>query len=481
MGAVRYLLIGVAAFLLFLLVRRALTDVDLLDFDPLYYHLPFAARIWGITSPSEFRFLPGIEPDYQGFPLLAEFLQGLFWRVSGHMQATNLVALCALLVYCAFAKVYLRVHPALMFLALLAVPLIQIHAASSDVDLPANLACAAMLVMVYLLFAGAIAPNWRNVAVFALAAAVAANTKFLQAPVVGLAGLAVAGWLLALYRARRGEQRREAGWALLTLVVAAPLVGATYLKNLVLFGDPFYPLSAGAGVQLSTGPAFLAPNYLAHVPQSVRWLFSIFEIRAFDARRPVLWMGEQGNLPRGVPADRMGGYFFVYVIVLLALFGFLIVRSRSRAAWLAGGLFLAVSLVTSALPQSHELRYYLYWIILLISLTWYLLIRARARGRLQRFAPEYLGVLCGGILLAVVVLTNAVYLQPFTRVTFDGIVHAIGPEIREAVAKNPNLCVVDSANLLFLYVDTFHPPLHYSVQGATDADQCGSRLVLPVR
>lgn len=479
--ALRYLLTSLAALLLLLLVHRAFIDVDLLDFDPLYYHLPFAARIWGITPPSEFRFLAGIEADYQGFPLLAEFLQGLFWRFFGQMQAANLVGLCGLLGYCYFAKVYLRVRPSLMFLALLAVPLIQIHAASSDVDLLANLACAAMLVMAYLLFAGAITPNWRNVAVFALAAAVAANTKFLQAPMVALAGLAVGLWLVFQFRARQGTRRRETGLALCTLAIAAPLIWATYLKNLVLFGQPFYPLTAGAGVKLATGPAFLAPSYLTHVPQSVRWLFSVFEIRAFDARRPALWMGEQGNLPRGAPADRMGGYFFVYVIVLLLLFGFLIARSRSREARLAGAFFLVVSLVTSALPQSHELRYYMYWIILLISLTWYLLIRAREGGRLRRFAPEYFGVLCCAVLCAVVVLTNAIYFRPSTQAIFDSYTSAIEPSIAAAIAKDPHICVVGNAKDIFLYVNTFHTPLHYSVQGALTPQECGSRLVVPTR
>src|SRR5206468_4227574 len=114
--------------LLILLGRKALVDVDLHNYDSLAYHLPFAARFWNIAPREKFLFLDRIESMYQGFPLLGEILQGLLWRFFHHIQAANLVALCALVLYCCFAQVFLRIPWYLMFLALLAVPLVQIHA-----------------------------------------------------------------------------------------------------------------------------------------------------------------------------------------------------------------------------------------------------------------------------------------------------------------------------------------------------------------
>ena len=73
----------------------------------------------------------------------------------------------------------------------------------------------------------------------------------------------------------------------------------------------------------------------------------------------------------------MGGYFFVYVIFSLLLFATLVRRNRARQGRVAGGFFVLLSVLTSVMPQSHELRYYMYWIIVLITLNFYLLVHAR--------------------------------------------------------------------------------------------------------
>ena len=49
---------------------KAIMDIDT-NYDVGWYHLPFAARIWGIVPENAFIAEPLIEYRYDGFPLLA--------------------------------------------------------------------------------------------------------------------------------------------------------------------------------------------------------------------------------------------------------------------------------------------------------------------------------------------------------------------------------------------------------------------------
>lgn len=474
---------GVALVLLMLLGRKAIVDVDLHNYDSLFYHLPFAARFWGIAPREKFLFLDGFETIYRGFPLLGEILQGLLWAFFDHIQAANLVALCALLLYCCFAQVFLRIPWYLMFLALLAVPLVQIHATGSLVDLPTNLATAVVLLLAYRAYAGREVPSWRDVAVFGLAAAVSANMKFLHLVLVSLALLAMLGRLAYLYRASEPPARRAIVHRVLVLTMAMPLIFTTTIKNTVLHGNPLFPLKVSAfGITLphSVAPNPLFPHYLQTTPQAIRWGLSVLEVRAFDARRPYLWTGDQGYVPSRVPADRMGGYFFVYVIGNLVLLGLLVARLRSWEARLGGAFFALLSILTSVHIQSHELRYYMYWMITLITFNLYFLVRAQDE-RAFPVTPQQFGIACCLVLAAVIWLTRGAYVRPLTQPIAVGYTRAIEPAIRAAVEKSPMICVVGQTNLFFLYTDSFHVPLKYSVKAARVASRCGSRVVVPVR
>jgi len=476
---------GVAIVLLILLGRKALVDVDLHNYDSLGYHLPFAARFWGITPAGKFLFQDRLEPIYQGFPLLGEILQGLLWMFFDHIQAANLVGLCALVLYCCFAQVFLRIPWYVMLIALLAVPLVQIHATGSLVDLPTNLATAVVLLLAYRAFAGREVPSWRDVAVFGLAAAISTNMKFLHLALVSVALLAMLGRLAYWYRAAEAPARRAIVHRVLVLTMAIPLIFATTIKNTVLYGNPVFPLKLSAfGITLPHTMASTsdtaAPVYLWTTPQAIRWGLSIFEVRAFDARRPNVWTGDQGYVPRGVPADRMGGYFFVYVIGSLVLLGLVIARLRSREARMGGVFFALLSIVTSVHGQSHELRYYMYWMITLITLNLYFLVRAQD-DRAFPFTPQQFGAVCCLVLATVIWLTRGAYVRPLTQPVAVGYTLAIEPAIRDAVEKSPMICVIGRTNLVFLYAETFHVPLQYSVKAARDESQCGSRVIVPAR
>lgn len=479
-----HLLLRLLALVCFLLLfSKAWWDIDLIDWDPLFYHLPFAARLWRITPAGAFGFVDYLEAVYRGFPLLTKGLQGFLWRVTGRMQAANLVALGSLVLYCAFARAYLRLPGAVLFLALIATPLIQIHATTSFVDLPANLACAAALILAYRRCLTRAVPAWWETGLLILALGATANMKMQLLPVVLLALGTVLARLAYLYRA--GDQAARAGIArtVAALAVAVPLIFATYLKNTVLYHNPLYPIPVELfGIALPFGwDAYpKAPTYLQDAPQAVRWLCSILEFRAFDPARPYLWTGDQGAVPDGSPGDRMGGYCFPFVLLNLALLVLLAVRTRSRAARIGALGFLLLSVLTAFLPQSHLLRYYLYWMITLLTLNITLLSQARPRRRV----PVTLGgfaALCCVCLLAVAWLTQGVYLRPTDQRARLDYIAAIEPDIRAAVAQSPDLCVTGGSQLAYLYAETFHAPLHYSVKSAFEADECGTRLVLPAR
>ena len=75
---------------------KVILDVDR-NYDPGWYHLPFAGRLGGILPREMFiGDEKWFEPRFDGFPLLAHFLQGLFWRITGRIQSTNLVSFLAI-------------------------------------------------------------------------------------------------------------------------------------------------------------------------------------------------------------------------------------------------------------------------------------------------------------------------------------------------------------------------------------------------
>ena len=144
-----------------------------------------------------------------------------------------------------------------------------------------------------------------------------------------------------------------------------------------------------------------------------------------------------------------------------------------------GGVFFALlSIVTAVHVESHDLRYYMYWMIILITLNLYFLVRAQG-DRAFLFTPQQFGVVCCLVLAAVIWLTRGAYVRPLTQPVAVGYMGAIEPAIRAAIEKSPTICVAGRTNLFFLYTDTFHAPLRYSVKAARFESQCGSRVVVP--
>jgi hypothetical protein len=442
--------------------------------DVWYYHVPFAARLAGVVGPDAYAFHAANQSRLEGFPLLAELLQGIFIRLTGRFESANLVAMGSLALYAVFLRREIRVPLHLSFLGLMAVPLVQIHATSAYVDLPANACLAALVVSVVRLWARAEPPPpWLFVRILALAAVVA-NMRFQLHPLVLLALGAAAPRVLPPMV--RGRDWRKLGVALLFV----PLVGATFLKNAVLHHNPYYPMRLALGSLVLPGPDSAyssSPVYLEHAPRMVRFACSVLEIGIrplSDGRR---WTMDQWA-PWDSPALRMGGFFGAYAVFHLGILALRASRDRSRQVRVTALAFAGFTLVVANLPQSHELRYYLGWMIVLVSLN---LGLACGRDEPASWQPPALGSACAAFLAVVLAVTRCGYVYPsgstFAELTRD----KVDARVIEQIGEGERVCLRREP-WTFLYAAPFHPPRRYAVKESETGDTgnaCGEHRWIP--
>jgi hypothetical protein len=430
-----------------------------------YYHLPFAGRLAGLLPETEYVFSSANSARYRGFPLLAELLQGLCWRVTGRPESTNLVAFASVPLVAWFAQRRLGAPWHLTVLSLFAIPLVHTHATSSYVDLPGN-AAASVLVLLTLEACGSVrAVDVRSTLLAAAAAVVAANVKTMSHPVV-IVSLATLG--VRIVQTCRPRER----WVLLGLLLAAlPVVFAVPLKNVALYGNPYFPLKLGWMGHPLPGTEDLyssSPVWLADWPRPVRFVCSLLEMgaRPFgDTRR---WTIDQ-YMPPDQRGYRMGGFFNVYVIAHLGMLAWRVARDRSRPVRAAAIGFVALTAMTAALPQSHELRYHMSWMIVLVLLNVWLASRPDAANRAP--GPRAVGVLAVCALGVVLVVTRGIYVYP-SGSTFDELVRAkVDERSIASIGRWERVCV-EREPFDVLWAPVFHPERRYVLKEAEDASDC---------
>jgi len=422
------------------------------------YHLPFAAKITGIVDGATYAFSAENQHRFEGFPLLAEALQGMFWRVTGRPESANFVALFSLFALVIVLRRTFDVPMHLSLIALLAIPLVQIHATAAYVDLPANALATMLLLVTYRTLVQRSPPSVRSLVVAAALAAATANMKFQLVPLV------VAAASVLVFRSLSADRNRRA--RLLVIALALPLVFATPLKNVVLHGNPVWPIEIRIpGIPFAEGAYAASPRWLEHAPRPFRFACSVLEI----GTRPITrrWSIDQFTPPDD-PGYRMGGFFGAYVVLNLGALVLAAARMRARESRAAAGLFAGVTVFISFVPQSHELRYYLVWMLLLVSLNLVLWSRAR---------PLTTGMLAACALAVVVWSTSALYIypngDPFARFLAAHVdearVRSFAPGARICIAREP---------WTFLWAPQFHGRRDYVVQEEADASDCkGAELL----
>ncbi len=477
------LLQAAAISVLSLWVVRAVFRVDQ-SWDTWMYHLPFAARLWGVVPEAAFGMPAYLEDRYDGVPLLGEWLQGFLLWATGRPETASLPALASLALFVGFLRAYFQIPWHLGLIALAAIPLVHIHATAGYVDLPSNLAFAVLVLMTYLLYVRPGFATRDNVLLMGLAAALAGNVKFQLVPLLPIP-LALAGArLLWVARADRRGALVHAGGAgrLVAAGLALALIFAVPLKNLVVHGNPVYPIQMQVlGVTLE-GPEVLpaekemasirfVPVYLEEAPSAQRWLLSLFEVGVRPFSDPRRWTVDQ-FMPHGSTGTMMGGYSAPYVAFSLLLLTYLVLRLRTREAWAAAIVMLLASPVVAVVPQSHELRYTMFWMVVLVSLNLYLTGRLETSAAGTWVNRRSVGLAALAALGLAVAVSRGAYLDPRPYPVERLVDVKVDKTILAKIGDGDRVCFSHEP-WTFLYSSHFHPPLHYALRERSRAEDCG--------
>jgi hypothetical protein len=491
------ILSAIALVIASLIFLKAIIDMDT-NYDIGWYQLPFAARIWGIVPEKAFLAENLIEYRFDGFPLLANFLQGFLWKITGRMQAANLVSYFSLLIYFFFLRSYFRVPLYLSVIAIFTIPAVLTHASTSFVDLPGNVGVSVLMLMVYNLFRQSRLPNKRELLATFLGGAAAANIKPQLQPLVFLLYLIVGIRLIWLYFKYTDSTKRRLSLTVFLAIIASGLIFATPIKNVALYGNPFYPIKIEvAGIILKHK---LTPDTYSEGNRPQKWLQSIFEINT------PRWTADQWNQGNPKHLDRAGGFFGAYVIFnLLLLLGLTIKEqlqnrlsspeNKSRNATTALITVLLMSLVPANFPQSHELRYFMFWMITLVSFN-LCIITSLQKQAVRWIQPKYLGVICLVFLTIVYTKVGDFYFKP-ALIKVESFVNNntnVKTELLEQMTPNERTCMISRHGIpnpnavpvaqvqnAFYYSSYFHPEIkyNYSIKAAVDPKDCGDLKIIP--
>ncbi|MEL6501903.1 MAG: hypothetical protein AAFQ23_10950 [Cyanobacteria bacterium J06623_1] len=498
-SAIEIILSAIALTAVLLLFAKAFIDVDN-NYDVGWYHLPFAARIWGIVPESAFLTEAKIEHRYDGFPLLANFFQGLLWKLTGRVQGANLVGYLSLVSYFFLLRSFFQVPLYLSAIAILAIPAVLTHATSAFVDLPGNVGVSVLMLMLYRFFSQSQLPSKRELLFAVLGAAMAVNTKPQLQPLVFVLYVVAGIRLLWLYFEYTTPGKRRLWLTVPLSFVASILIFATPTKNLVVYGNPLYPIKIEvAGIVLNHQ---LNPETYSEGDRPQKWLRSILEINTPG------WSADQWNAGHDEYLDRAGGFFGAYVVFNCLLLLVLAIReqlvnrqlsqlsdqsrAKSRSATTALIIMLLVSLIPANFPQSHELRYFMFWMITLVSLNLVLISKfaAQFRGRLQ---VKHAGLVYLLFWTFVWTTISKFYLLPDGRSLDRYLTNNIKQELVEQTVPNQRTCIIArhainpnavpfaSIANVFFYSAYFHPEVghDYSLQAAIEPAECGDLTMIP--
>jgi hypothetical protein len=476
---------------------KAVLDIDN-NYDPGWYHLPFAGRIWGILPKSMFLGdEKWFEPRFAGFPLLAHFLQGFFWRITGRMQSTNLVSFFSVIGYLYFLKKFWQVPLYLSAIALFSIPLVLTQASTSFVDLLGNIGTSILVMMTYSFYKNSQLPTRNDLLMAVLGAAIAVNTKTQLQPLIVLILIVTALRLIWLvWQKNLGVKHLVK--ILPVTILASLIIFASPIKNTVVYGNPFYPIKVQVGGIVLNHK--LSPEAYDEGNRQLNWLTSVLDIET-----PHTWTPDQWS--DVIQRNRRGGFFGAYVVFnFLLLLGFFLREliqnkslppgDRSQAAKFALLTAIAMSLPPLNFPQSHELRYFMYWMITLVSLNLYLVTLPKNYQLLGKWLqPKYMGLIYTIFLIIVLVKTNGFYVKPSMISEAEYVNFGVRQKFLSKIQPGDQVCLISShigediktapivaLKYAFVYSSYFHPELgyDYSIQAALNPEACGDRKLIPL-
>lgn len=334
------------------LVVRAVTHLDLEGYDFLYYHLPFALKMFGSTT---YQLFPWLDDLYQAYPPMAHAVQGFLVWTTGHFPLANSIG--------AFAVILLvtTIHlgegrkgtAGFFLLAFLSVPLLVRHTWIGLIDL--WLGC--FLALSFYCFykwetQKRLAWLWR----LGLFLAVACYSKYQAWPI---AAVILTGLLVGTLSAR--DHRATA------VVVAIGLCCAGWpILNWIRFSNPCYPYpipfvsSLPATVDFDRIATRFMPAWMMSYPKPVRFVISFLELSRLNFSAPQMIWANAGWQPgeRSNFHYQLGGMsIFSMVVLLPAAF---IAYKKQLVPKATALVFVASVAVISTLSQCHEMRYWLF-------------------------------------------------------------------------------------------------------------------------
>lgn len=459
-----------ALALLVLLARRALYVFDL-SWDSTSYHLPFAARIVGLCTKSCFEMNNGLEIYYESFPLATETIQGILWRVFGFPEAANFVSFISLLLLIIYLIRVWNVEFQWATFGLLAIPFVQIFATMSYIDLPTNVAASIGLLTLAGILLERPMPGLGVQMAFALSVIFLGNSKTQMIPIAGAIAL-MFPILVNRYVVpeARGIWRIDSRhWqGLLPSLALLLLVSAYGIRNFYVFANPFFPVNVTlGGVTIFPGvvppaSADYFPTYLKDTPGFVKWILSVLEYGAFDAR-PVPYTPGQGSVPQTATSFRMGGLFACYVLFNIGMLFFSFKRLETSKRRRITSFVSIMTIFVALLPASSEIRYYMFWMIVIVSLNLYFISAEREKNDLDNTLIYFSKLAIFSSLSFVILITSGMYLR-----ARGGDIGSILSSMRvndnvQKIIKNGDKVCYDNVRFAFLYAPVFHQGMKYKV------------------
>jgi hypothetical protein len=323
--------------------------------DTFWYHIPFAALRGGLRIPYEMS--DKLRDWYAGFPPLPDFVQGVLWRVTGSINATGVINYLAFALFLYFCHRKLGARFWIVAIVSLTAPLVLIHAATSYVDLFSNAFLAigtSTLVAMYLFDRF----NDRSLLLWGLAGlAAAAWSKVMVVPVVALFLIS----FLVIYGSRRADPAYRQLFVL--TVIATFVAAAPYIKNLIVYHNPFWPLRVPLVGEYFPYTEDVRDRVLTETPPPLLRAsqFELFFRSLLEFDNPThyanrtRWTIDQGSTWE---SHRMGGFWHVAVVTATAAIAALSILWNRRKGLMLLGAMAGLLCFVAVLPQSHELRYH---------------------------------------------------------------------------------------------------------------------------
>jgi len=358
----------------------------LIPWDSWAYHFPFSAQLLNINHYSQsFGLEQSLQVRYEGFPLIAEFLQGLFWLTTNSISSTallNSLSLC-LFIWCAHR--FGKAHLTILVFGMLSIPMIAIHATSTYIDLFFGIGVAFQYLFSVMIYKK-IQSNDGVMSLkiwgwcYVISAFILGNTK-MWGPVLSIA-LSVFLFIAIVLNNKMRINKNIFRNIIFVLAIACILSCSTLIKNSLVHHNPIYPIQFKVPIlnlQLN-GPEIEyknTPGYAEKYGILSRPIYFLLSITEYDwAIRGVTpyYSVDMGSFekPKSYSAARTGGWWGANIIISIFLIAALSALAkvnnlnRNKISFFPLVLFIFITGITSYMPQSHELRYFLYWPILLM-------------------------------------------------------------------------------------------------------------------